>query len=67
MLEVQSSEIAIESVSSLLDEGFKSFSVLFDTFLVSTFETSAPNGLSYVQLAGLYSIVACILSHHLVA
>ncbi|KAL6289173.1 hypothetical protein ACE6H2_006683 [Prunus campanulata] len=38
MLEVQSSEIAIESVSSLLDEGSKSFSVLFDTFL--DFKTS---------------------------
>lgn len=50
MLEVQSSEIAIESVSSLLDEGSKNFSVLFDTFLVSTFETSAPNGFSYLQL-----------------
>lgn len=50
MLEVQSSEIAIESVSSLLDEGSKSFSVLFDTFLVSSFETSAPNGFSYLQL-----------------
>ncbi|TQE05873.1 hypothetical protein C1H46_008556 [Malus baccata] len=33
ILEVQSSEIAIESVSSVLDEVSKSFSVLFDTFL----------------------------------
>ncbi|KAB2608366.1 centromere-associated protein E [Pyrus ussuriensis x Pyrus communis] len=33
ILEVRSSEIAIESVSSVLDEVSKSFSVLFDTFL----------------------------------
>ncbi|KAB2631162.1 centromere-associated protein E [Pyrus ussuriensis x Pyrus communis] len=34
ILEVRSSEIAIESASSVLDEVSKSFSVLFDTFLV---------------------------------
>lgn len=50
MLEVRSSEIAMESVSSVLDEVSESFSVLFDTFLVSISEASSYNDFSYILI-----------------
>lgn len=50
VLEVRSSEIAIESVSSVLDEVSKSFSVLFNTFLVSISEASSYNDFSSILI-----------------